>query len=337
MRNPSVLTIILNYKTAEMTIASVRSAVREMADIPGEITVVDNDSGDGSFEALTAAVAAEGWTGRVRVLAAGRNGGYGAGNNVGIRAGFAGGGQPDYVYILNSDAFPDPGAIRVLVDYLEAHPAVGFAGSYIHGPDGEPHMTAFRFPSLLGELEGATRMGPVSRVLRNHVVPLPIPEETRPVDWLAGASVMARRTMLDEIGLFDERFFLYYEETDLCRRANRAGWPTVYVRESSVTHIGSVSTGAKEWRRVPGYWLDSRLHYFTKNHGAIYAAGATLVTVVGGMLWRGRRMLQGEPNTDPPHLQRDLATHWLRAPFRRAKTSPRAASAAGAIAASDLS
>ncbi|WP_299133786.1 glycosyltransferase family 2 protein [uncultured Amaricoccus sp.] len=333
MTGPGVLTIILNYKTAEMTLDSVRAALREMAGIAGEIIVVDNDSRDGSFEALTAAVATEGWTGRVRVLAAGHNGGYGAGNNVGIRAGFANGERPDYVYILNSDAFPDPGAIRVLVDYLERHPAVGFAGSYIHGPDGEPHMTAFRFPTLLGELEGATRMGPVSRLLADHVVPLPVPEETRPVDWLAGASVMARRTMLDEIGLFDEQFFLYYEETDLCRRANRAGWPTIYVRESSVTHIGSVSTGAKGWKRVPGYWLDSRLHYFTKNHGPAYAAGATLVSVLGGLLWRGRRFLQGEPNTDPPYLQRDLVTHCLRAPFRRAKPAPRPAQAA--IAAPD--
>lgn len=337
MESPSVLTIILNYKTAEMTIASIRAAVREMAGIAGEITVVDNDSADGSFEALTEAVATEGWAGRVRVLAAGRNGGYGAGNNVGIRAGFLGGGVPDYVYILNSDAFPDPGAIRVLVDYLEAHPDVGFAGSYTHGPDGEPHMTAFRFPTLLGEFEGATRMGPVSRLLADYVVPLPVPEETRSVDWLAGASVMARRTMLDHIGLFDEQFFLYYEETDLCRRANRAGWPSVYVRESSVTHIGSVSTGAKEWRRAPGYWLDSRLHYFTKNHGPVYAAGATLAAIVGGMLWRGRRLLQGEPNTDPPRLQRDLVAHCLRAPFRRTKAAQRPAAGQGAITAPDAS
>ncbi len=334
MTNPSILTIILNYKTAEMTLESIRAALREMAGIAGEITVVDNDSRDGSFETLSAAVAAEGWTGRVRVLAAGRNGGYGAGNNVGIRAGLAGGGEPDYVYILNSDAFPDAGAIRSLVDYLEAHPEVGFAGSYIHGPDGAPHMTAFRFPSLPGEFEGAIRMGPVTRLLSRHVVPLPIPEVTRRVDWLAGASVMARRTMLDEIGLFDEEFFLYYEETDLCRRANRAGWPTVYVRESSVTHIGSVSTGAKGWKRVPGYWLDSRLHYFTKNHGPVYAAGATLAAVVGGMFCHARRMLQGKPNEDPPRLRRDLIAHWLAAPFRAPKPAA-VASAPPGIAAPD--
>ena len=258
MRQPTVLTIILNYRTPEMTLEAVAAAVREMAGIAGEITVVDNDSGDGSFEKLRAGVGAAGWDadGRVRVIQAGRNGGYGAGNNVGIRAGLTRGGPPDYVYILNSDAFPDAGAIRRLIEYLEAHPTVGFAGSYIHGPDGDPHATAFRFPTVWSEFEGAARLGPVSRLLARFVVPLPIPDATGPVDWLAGASVMMRRSVLDAVGLFDERFFLYFEETDLCRRARAAGWPTVYVRESAVTHIGSVSTGMKAWARTPGYWFE---------------------------------------------------------------------------------
>ena len=227
------------------------------------------------------------------MVAAGRNGGYGAGNNVGIRAGLSGGGRPDYVYILNSDAFPDAGAIRRLVDDLEGHPDVGFAGSYIHGPDGEPHATAFRFPTLWSEFEGAARVGPISRLLARHIVALPIPEVRRPVDWLAGASVMMRRTMLDAIGLFDEGFFLYFDETDLCRRGRTAGWPTVYVRESEVTHIGSVSTGMKAWTRTPTYWFDSRLRYFVKHHGVAYAAAATAALVAGGLIWRARMVLQG--------------------------------------------
>ena len=94
------------------------------------------------------------------------NGGFGAGNNAGIRAGLADGARPDYVYILNSDAFPDPGAIRALLDHLQTHPDTGLAGSYIHGPDGAPHLTTFRFPSIASEFEGAARLGPVSRWLR---------------------------------------------------------------------------------------------------------------------------------------------------------------------------
>lgn len=331
MAEPTVLTVILNFRTPEMTIEATETAVREMEGVAGEIVVVDNASGDGSFETIRAAVKAHGWEegDRVRVVASERNGGYGAGNNVGIRAGLSTGARPDYVYILNSDAFPDPGAIRHLVGYLKAHPEAGFVGSYIHGPDGEPHMTAFRFPTVWSEFEGQARIGPISRLLRRYIVPLPIPEATMPVDWLAGASVMMRRSVLDQVGMFDEAYFLYFDETDLCRRAWSGGWPTVYVRESSVTHIGSVSTGMKRWSRTPTYWFDSRLRYFVKNHGVAYAIAATMAAVAGGLLYRTRVLLERKPNVDPPHFLRDLVGHALRAagsalaaPLARPKKAP---------------
>lgn len=314
MAEPTVLTVILNFRTPEMTLKATETAVREMDGVAGEIVVVDNASGDGSFEAIRAAVKARGWDegGLVRVIASERNGGYGAGNNVGIRAGLSDGSRPDYVYILNSDAFPDPGALRQLVTYLKAHPEAGFVGSYIHGPDGEPHMTAFRFPTVWSEFEGQARIGPISRLFRRYIVPLPLPEETTAVDWLAGASVMMRRDVLDKVGLFDEAYFLYFDETDLCRRAAAGGWPTVYVRESSVTHIGSVSTGMKRWSRTPGYWFNSRLRYFVKNHGVAYAGLATIAAVAGGILYRTRVLIERKPNVDPPHFLRDLVGHALR-------------------------
>lgn len=313
---PRLLTVILNWRTPDMTLQAAEAALHELAGIDGALVIVDNDSQDGSFGKMSAAVAARGWDRgpqAVRVLQSGRNGGFGAGNNFGIRAGLPDGGRPDYVYILNSDAFPDPGAIRALLDHLESHPATGFAGSYIHGPDGEPHRTAFRFPSVAGEFEAHLRLGLVSRLLRNSIVAQPIPETTTRVDWLAGASLMMRQAVLDQIGLFDESFFLYFEETDLCRRAAQAGWPTDYVRSSEVTHIGSVSTGMKTWDRIPGFWLDSRWHYFTRNHGTVYAVAATLAALVAGGLWRLRLMIQRKDRGDPPRYLRDMAAHHARA------------------------
>lgn len=309
--SPRVLTVILNWRTADMTLQAAEAALREMAGITGEITIVDNDSQDGSFDKLQAEVAARGWN-RVRVLQSGRNGGFGAGNNVAIRAGMADGTRPDYVYILNSDAFPDPGAISALLDHLESQPETGFAGSYIHGPEGDPHLTTFRFPSIASEFEGAIRFGPVSRWLKHRAVPVPIPDATTRVDWLAGASLMMRADVLEEIGLFDEHFFLYFEETDLCLRAKNAGYLTDFVKDSSVTHIGSVSTGMKQWQNVPGYWFDSRRHYFRKNHGRAYSILATLAHVVGGVLHRLRCLLTGRKPSDPPRFLRDLIRHELR-------------------------
>ena len=313
---PSLLTVILNWRTPDMTLKAVASALVALAGIDGALVIVDNDSGDGSFEILSKEVAARGWDGgpqSVRVLQAGRNGGFGAGNNFGMRAGLAKGARPDFVYILNSDAFPEPGAIKALMDHLTAHPETGFAGSFIHGDDNVPHRTAFRFPSIPAEFEAQVRFGPISRLLSRHIVARPVPNITCRVDWLAGASLMMRQSVLDQIGLFDEQFFLYFEETDLCRRAARAGWPTDYVVESRVLHIGSVSTGMKHWTRIPGFWLDSRLHYFVKNHGRFYAFAATLAHLAGGVLWRLRLVVQRKDRGDPPQYLRDMIWHSLGA------------------------
>lgn len=311
-----LLTVLLNWRSAEMTLQAAESALIALRGIQGALVIVDNDSQDGSFEVLDQRVRAKGWDvgpQQVRVVQSGNNGGFGAGNNFGILAGMPDGLPPDYVYILNSDAFPAPEAIRALLDHLEAHPNTGFAGSYIHGPDGTPHRTAFRFPSIASEFEGQVRFGPVSRLLSRHIVAQPIPQATTRVDWLAGASLMMRWSVLELIGLFDETFFLYFEETDLCRRAALAGWPTDYVVESRVAHIGSASTGMKTWNRIPGFWLDSRLRYFVKNHGAIYAAAATVSLVAGGLLWRARLLVQNKTPGDPPGFLRDLVVHDLRA------------------------
>lgn len=319
-------TIILNYKTADMTLKSAEAALVEMEGIPGGITIVDNDSQDGSFELLKDAVSERGWDrdNRVTVIQSGHNGGFGAGNNVGIRAGLPGGVKPDYVYILNSDAFPDTGSIKVLIDYLDTHPDAGLVGSYIHGPDGDWHCTIFRFPSVWSEIEHGIQFGPVTRMLKKHVVPMDLPEDPQEVDWTAGASLMMRRDVLDQIGLFDETFFLYFEETDLCRRAKQAGWPTVYLPASHVTHIGSVSTGMKAWKRMPGYWFDSRWHYFSKNHGPLYAGGATLAFVTSRSLLRLRRLIERKPHGDAQSFLRDMISRASRQIFKR-KPSERAA------------
>ncbi|MGB7243721.1 MAG: glycosyltransferase family 2 protein [Sulfitobacter sp.] len=326
MSHPTVLTIILNYKTAPMTQKSIAAARAAMAGLSGEITVVDNASQDGSFETLSAYVAGLGPDPDipVRVLASGRNGGFGAGNNVGIRAGLKDGSKPDYVYVLNSDAFPDKDAIRLLLAHLQTHPDAGFAGSYIHGEDGDTHLTTFRFPSVFSEFEGAIQFGPVSRLLAKYAVPVKTPDTVTPVDWLAGASIMMRQSVLDEIGIFDEEFFLYFEETDLCRRAHLAGHQTVFVPQSRVAHIGSVSTGMKTWGRVPGYWFASRRYYFTKNHGRLYAGLATLAHLAGGGLHWLRCLVTRRANNTPSHFLRTLAWHDLTA-RRRENPKPQPA------------
>jgi GT2 family glycosyltransferase len=314
-----LLAIVVNYRTPKMTLDAVRTLLAALESIAdAEVVVVDNDSQDGSFEILSRGVATLCRPGSapVKVIASGKNGGFAYGVNVGIRHGLKSKSVPDFFYLLNSDAFPDPSAVRELLQIFQREPRAGIAGSYVYGRDGRPHQTAFRFPTPVSELERALRLGIASKVLYRWRVPLPLPDADCAVDWVAGASMMIRRQVIENVGLFDEHFFLYFEETDFCLRAKAQGWSTYYVRGSAVAHIGGASTGIRDnrsQRRMPSYWFDSRRHYFRKNHGEAYLALSDVLFALGFSLWRVRRKLQNKPDEDPPSLLADFVRHSLRA------------------------
>lgn len=319
-----VQAVVVNYRTADATLAAVESLVLAMEGL-GEIVVVDNHSQDGSYEKLSEAVRKRGLVGRVEVVASPVNGGFGYGNNVAIHRAYDSGRLPDYFYLLNPDALAEKDTVRTLVDFMDATPSAGVAGTRIHNMDGTRHVSAFRFPSALGELEAGLRLGLATRILRKWVVASELPRETARVDWVSGASLMLRRTVLEKIGLFDEHFFLFFEETDLCFRAGRAGFETWYVHEAKVRHEGSISTGMKErGNRVPRFWFSSRQRFFSKNYGRRTLVVANTLFTLGYALFRVRRRIQRKPDHDPPHLLFDFVRYNLVPVAPRATGNPEA-------------
>ncbi|MFC6584913.1 glycosyltransferase family 2 protein [Sulfitobacter aestuariivivens] len=133
-----------------------------------------------------------------------------------------------------------------------------------------------------------------------------MPTTPTQVDWAAGASILIRAETLRDVGLFDETFFLYFEETDLILRAARTGWTCWFVPDARVVHVGSVSTGMREWARMPDYWFASRRHYFVKNHGRVYAALAWCARISGATIHAVRCRVTGQPSQDAPHFLPDL-------------------------------
>jgi N-acetylglucosaminyl-diphospho-decaprenol L-rhamnosyltransferase len=313
-----VLVVTVNYRSAELTLRALAALERERgsAELALSVIVVENASGD---EEILARAIQERFSSFVRFVASPRNGGYGAGNNLGVRAARQAGQRPRYVHFLNPDTEVRPGAVVELARFLEANPRAGIAGSRFEHADGTPWQVAFRFPTALGELEAGANLGLVTRWLRGSAVAMDLGTDPVRVDWVSGASVMVRTELLEALDGFDEGYFLYFEETDLFLRAQNAGWECWYVPRSSVMHARGQSTGLTleaVSRRMPAYWFESRRRYFLKHHGLRYTLLADLAAVVGNALGAIRGLFKREKR--PARLLRDLVTQSAIWPRNRA-------------------
>jgi N-acetylglucosaminyl-diphospho-decaprenol L-rhamnosyltransferase len=308
-----LLIVVLNYRTADLTIACLQSVARARelgVSQEVEVIVTDNASGDGSAERIANAIAAAGMSAWARCQALPKNGGYAYGNNAAIRSALQRPEPPDFVLLLNPDTEVLPGAIDALLEFMLEHPACGIAGSRLLDERGQTHCSAFNFPTAWSELDRGSELGLITRLLANHTVQRPIPDQPTEVDWVAGASMLVRREVFERIGLIDEAYFLYFEEVDFLLRAKRAGFRTFYVPDSRVVHHMGASTGVTDEkqppRRIPRYWFDSRRRYFLKNHGVAHALLADAL-FVSGRAARTLRLLVAPKVTrpDPPHMLRD--------------------------------
>ncbi|PSB17471.1 glycosyl transferase family 2 [filamentous cyanobacterium CCP2] len=308
---PRMRVIVLNYRTPDLTIDCLHSLVSEVPSVPGtQVVVVDNASNDGSVERIQGAIHRENWGDWVTFMPLDRNGGYAAGNNAGIRPALEAEHPPEYILLLNPDTVVRPNALKALVNFMDAHPEVGIAGSRLEDPDGTPQQSAFRFPNVWAELDGGLRLGVVSKLLSRWSIAPPVKDEIHQTDWVAGASMIVRRQVFEDVGLMDEKYFLYFEEVDFCLAANRAGWSCWYVPESRVVHFVGQSSGVTDTKskpkRRPTYWFDSRRRFFVKNYGWWYAILTELAWASGFVLWRVRRAIQRKPDNDPPKFLQDF-------------------------------
>ncbi len=312
-----VAVVMVSYKTASLAIDCLRS-IRDERSANGLsiwAVVVDNASGDAT--AIEAAVRANRWGDWVDVLTAPRNGGFAYGNNLAFQHALSKG-RVDYFQLLNPDTLVRPGAIAALVNCLQSNSTAGIAGSSYENLDGSDWPIAFRFPSVLSELESAAQFGLLSRLLKPWVVAVTMPRVLQRIDWVAGASMLVRGQLVQRLRGFDEGYFLYYEETDLCLRAHRLGFSTWYVPESKVMHIAGQSTGVTvrdaSPQRLPAYWFESRRRFYLVNHGVLYAAAADIAAFLGHAIGRVKRALIRGGKPGVPHVVADLARHSILNP-----------------------
>jgi N-acetylglucosaminyl-diphospho-decaprenol L-rhamnosyltransferase len=233
--------VIVNYNAGEVLLRCVDSVLGDTSAGPVELVVVDNDSTDGSAAALERARPG------VTVIAAGSNLGYARAANLGIAATRA-----PVVAVLNPDTVLGRGTAAAMLARLEAEPAVGAAGPQLRNPDGSVYPSARTVPSLMEAVgHGLLHfVAPDNRFTRRYRQTEADPSRPRQVDWVSGAAVWLRRQALDAVGGWDERYFMYVEDVDLCWRLGRAGWQVAYEPAAVVEHAVGVSTGSRPYRMI---------------------------------------------------------------------------------------
>ncbi len=319
-----LLISIVAWKGADLTIACLRSIEPELASVPGtRAIVVDNASPDGSAERVAQAIAENHWGAWAKLIRAPGNHGFAAGNNIAIREMLAAEQPAEFCLLLNPDTLVRPGALRILLDFVSAHPKVGIAGGRSEDLDATPQMCCFRFPNAINELLGYLGVGVLDRLFHRHLTRLGIPEEPRPVDWVSGAFMLIRKAVIDDIGLMDEAYFLYFEETDFTRRARLAGWGCWHVPQSRIVHLVGQSSGVtvrdQPKRRVPRYWFESRRRYFVSHHGRLYAAMADLLVILSYPVGRFMGWLRRRPHRATPYFFSDFVRY---SAIFRSETTP---------------
>ena len=275
--------VIVNFNAGEHLIACIRSLRAEGVD---RVVVVDNASRDGSLEAAQRADP------EIEVVQTGVNLGFGAAVNRGAAR------LEGDLLVMNPDAVIEPGAVKALQTVLEHDPRVGVVGPRIENPDGTLYPSARTFPAV-GDALGHAFVGlvaPQNRFTRRYRMLDWDHAVAAQVDWVSGAAFLARRTCFDELGGFDEAYFMYMEDVDLCWRAHEAGWAVAYEPAARVVHVQGVSTDLMPYRMIAMHHRSLFTFWWRTTPGVGRVVLAPLVLaglVLRTLLASGQRLLDG--------------------------------------------
>lgn len=279
--------LVVNYNTAGLLQPMFDALRQPDTTDQARYLVVDNASADNSLECL-AAICPE-----ALLLANQDNVGFGRANNQLVEHL-----QGKYALLINTDAFVAADTLNKTLDYMEAHPDCGVLGVRLVGREGDLQPSCRYFPTPLNVFlsrAGLERFFPmvkrVDDMAWDHA-------SVRECDWVPGCYYLIRREVIDKVGLFDPRYFLYYEEVDHCKRVKQAGWKVVYYPHTTVVHIGGESAKSVDElnaasRQIPKLQIESELLYFRKHHGVAGLAWHMFLVCLGDLILALKAVLKG--------------------------------------------
>ncbi len=286
----NISAIVVSYNTREMTLRCLDALEAALREFKVEIILVDNASKDGSAEAARAAFPS------VKVFASPRNGGFGAANNEAMQAA-----SGDYFLLVNSDAFIEAEAIETMLDFMRVNPRVAVVGPTLVNHDGSAQDSCFRFPSpSYAWMENLWLSNGYKHNRR---------DEIRSVDFVIGACMLVRRSAYEEVGGFDEQFFMYCEEADWQRRMQDRGWEVMYIPTVPILHIAGASDTQKV--AISEVFFKSLDRYIMKHHGfpglLSFRCAMVLGCTMRAAIWSVASLIQNPSGRASARRRRHLA------------------------------
>ena len=315
-----VCVVILNYRRAPLTVDCLKALAGEMDSNPDRCAIViDNGSDDHSGDALEAALIENQWASWLTLVRSPVNRGFAGGNNLGFTTIDA-----ENYLLLNSDTRVTPGSIARLLQTLDERPDVGVIGPRLQSVEGEPHCSCFRYRTPMSEFLSAAGTSVLDRMFSRYEVAMGVFDEPMEPQWLSYACIMIRRAVVQQVGLMDDEYFMYFEDIDYSRRIRAAGWKILHEPRANVVHLrggtSSVKAAMLARARVPRYYYESRSRYFAKFYGGTFGLWMTNVLWGAG---RGIALVRetfGRKQPDVCEAEAlDNWTNWLR-PLRAPMT-----------------
>lgn len=293
--------VIVNYKTPALVINCLATVIPQIGSIDARVVVVDNASGDDSVSKIQSWLIEQppSYKERVILVESPVNGGFSAGNNLGIRKE-----QANYYLLLNSDTLLRKDAIAILLRRIKSDPKLGALGPQLEYEDGRPQISCFRKRSVASELIRGAQINVISKLLNNKNIAIDDHKSHSEMDWISFACVMLPRYAIQKVGLMDSQFFMYFEDIEYCLRLKKAGYKVEQERLARVVHLrggtSDVKKNSKAQKKLPKYFYESRTRYFVLRGGKTKLLFANLAFYSGRLIRQIKRLVGKRPGPTIP-------------------------------------
>ena len=303
--------VIVNYRTPSFVTECLATLLPELAHIDSIVVIVDNNSLDGSADVIAQWLMRHDINNIVKLLRSSVNSGFAGGNNQGIRI------FPARSYLLlNSDTLVRPGAINELLNTANRFPEAGLFSPRLEWPNGQGQESCFRLHTPFSEFMSAAKTRVFDRFLQKYWITMPVQEGIAFPEWTSFACVLVRDSVIKEVGLLDEGYFMYFEDVEYCHRVRKAGWKIVHNPVARVVHLRGGSSPVKERtrqkRRLPKYFYESRSRFFFQLYGRSGLTAANLMWWLGRAVSKTRQILGRSDKAAIERQWLDIWTNWLR-------------------------